>query len=114
MTTAPKMHELKVTVALKWVKGDEYEAKVSVQITDSCYHPGNLTAGLPPGTAAIPEVETLTFNFTHDEGKVCSDIVKTIEKTITVISSSGKQKVTAFAVVNGVLAGSDTKPFPRN
>ena len=113
MTTAAKTHQLKVTLALKWVKGDEYEAKVSVQITDSCYHPGNLSTGLPPGTVVVPEVEPLTFNFTHDEGKACSDIVKTVEKTITVISSSGKQRVTAFVVVNGMLAGSDTKPFPR-
>jgi hypothetical protein len=108
-----KTHNLKVSLALKWVKGNDYEAKVSVTITDSCYHEGDLKIGLPPGTVGIPEVEYLTFNFSHDEGRACSDIVRTVEKTIQVLFSSAKPRATAYAVVNDKVAGSDTKSFPR-
>jgi hypothetical protein len=113
MTAATKTHKLRVTLALKWLKGGQYEAQVSVEIIDSCYHPGALSVGLPSGVVVLPEVEPLTFTFTRDEGKACADVVRTVDKTITATSSAGKQKVTAFAVVNGAVAGSDTKPFPR-
>lgn len=113
MTAEAKAHNLKVVLEIKWVQGNDYDAKVSVTITDSCYHPGNITIGLPPGEVGIPEVEYVTFNFTHDEGKVCSDVAKTVDKTIRVTFSSAKPKLTAFAAVNGKAAGSDTKPFPR-
>jgi hypothetical protein len=113
MTAQTKAHNLKVVLDLKWVQGNEYEAKVSVTITDSCYHPGEIKIGLPPGEVGIPEVEYITFSFTHDEGRVCSDITKAVDKTIRVPFSAAKPKLTAFAVVNGRGAGSDTKTFPR-
>jgi hypothetical protein len=105
-------HKLKVSLALKWVHGNVYEAKVFVTITDSCYVEGNLKVGLPPGTVGTPELEYLTFSFTH-KGGICSDIVRTVDQTIQIPFSTGKSNVTAYAVVNGKVAGSDTKPFPR-
>jgi hypothetical protein len=113
MTAGSTPHSLKVVLTLKWLQGNDYEAKVAVTTTDSCYHEGELKMGLPTGTMGIPEIEYITFFFTHDEGKACSDIVKTVEKKITVSFSDAKPKVTAFAAVNGKAAGSDTKPFPR-
>ncbi len=58
-------HKLKVVLALKWNHGDIYDATVTVTVTDSCYVPGDLKIGLPPGTVGIPEIEYLTFSFTH-------------------------------------------------
>jgi hypothetical protein len=55
----------------------------------------------------------VTFSFTHDEGKVCGDVTKTVDQTISVPFSAAKPKLTAFAAANGEAAGSDTKPFPR-
>jgi hypothetical protein len=113
MTTDPKIYNLKVVLDLKWIQGNDYEAKVTVTITDSCYHPGELTLGLPSGTVGIPEIEYLTFSFTHDEGKACGDITKNVEQTVRIPFSTAKPKATAYAAVNGKVAGSDTKPFPR-
>ena len=105
-------HTLKVTLALKRVHDNVYDAKVSVTVTDSCYVAGNLKVGLPLGMVGIPEIEYLTFSFTH-KGGICSDIVKTVDKTIQIPFSSVKPTVTAFAVVNGKVAGQDTQPFPK-
>jgi len=105
-------HALKVSLGLVWLHGNVYGAKVSVTITDSCYVAGDLKVGLPPGMVGIPEVEYLTFSFTH-KGGICGDIVVTVDKTIEVPFSSGKPTVTAFAVVNGKVAGQDTKLFPK-
>jgi hypothetical protein len=105
-------HKLKVSLALKWNHGNIYDATVSVTVTDSCYVPGDLKVGLPPGMAGIPEIEYLTFSFTH-KGGICSDITKTVEKTIQIPFSAAKPNATAYAVVNGKVAGQDTKPFPR-
>jgi len=113
MVAEKESYHLKVVLQLKWKQGNEYEAKVSVTTTDTCYHAGQLKIGLPPGTAGVPEIEYLTFDFTHDKGKACGEIVQTVEKTIVVLHSSAKPKVTAFAVVNDLVAGSDTKDFPR-
>ena len=113
MVSEKSSYKLTVTLDLHWKQGNDYEAKVSVQTTDSCFHPVELKQGLPPDTVGIPETAYLTFTFTHDENKVCSDLVKTVEKTITISFSAEKTKVTAFAVVNGVTAGSATKDFPR-
>jgi len=113
MTADAKVHNLKVALELKWAQGNDYDAKVFVTTTDSCYHPGDIKIGLPPGEVGIPEVEYVTFSFTHDEGKVCGDVTKTVDKTISVPFSAAKPKLTAFAAVNGKAAGSDTKPFPR-
>jgi hypothetical protein len=106
------VHALKVVLELKWAHGDVYDAKVSVTVTDSCYVAGDLKVKLPLGQVGIPEIEPLTFSFTHGGGP-CSDIVKTVSKTIQVTFSAGKPTVTAYAVVNGEVVGQDTKPFPR-
>ncbi|MFZ0480868.1 MAG: hypothetical protein WAL71_17135 [Terriglobales bacterium] len=111
MTDAAE-RSLKVVLTLAWAHDDVYHAKVSVTVIDSCYVPGNLHVGLPAGKAGIPEMEYLSFDFTH-KGGICSDIVKTIDKTIDVRFSSAKPKVTAFAIVNGTVVGQDTKPFPK-
>ena len=104
-------HKLKVSLSLKWDHGDVYKATVTVTVTDSCYVPGELRHGLPSGTVGVPEVEYLTFDFTH--GGICSDIVKHIAKTIDVTLSPPNPKVTAFAAVNGNAAGADTTAFPQ-
>jgi hypothetical protein len=114
MTAGSKVKNLKVVLGLKWIKGNDYEAKVTVTVTDSCYHPGELKVGLPPGTVGLPEIEYMYFNMTHDEGKACGDITKNVEKTIHVPFSSVKPNATAYVVVNSAVAGSDTKPFPRS
>jgi len=103
---------LKVVLELKWDHKDIYDAKVSVTVIDSCYVPGKLHEGLPPGEVGIPEMEYLTFPFTHKEG-ICSDIVRTIDQTIKIRFSAAKPKATAFATVNGKVVGHDTKPFPK-
>jgi len=105
-------HQLNVSLALQWTYGNVYDAKVSVTITDSCYGAGDLEVGLPPDTVGIPEIEYLTFSFTHPGG-ICSDIVRTVDQTIQIPFSAGKPSVTAFAAVNGKVAGQDTKPFPK-
>jgi len=105
-------HKLKVVLALKWVRGNAYEAKVSVTVPDSCYIAGDLKVGLPPGMVGIPEIEYLTFDITHKSGP-CSDVVRTLEKSIEITVSTAKRSVTAFAVVGGKVAGEDTKPVPR-
>jgi hypothetical protein len=105
-------HKLKVVLALKWLRGSVYGAKVSVTVPDSCYVEGDLKVGLPPGMVGVPEIEYLTFDFTHKSGP-CSDIVRTLEKSIETTISTEKRNVTAFAVVAGKVAGEDTKPVPR-
>jgi hypothetical protein len=108
-----KTHNLQVALALKWNHGNIYDAKVSVTITDTCYHEGKLRLGLPHGKVGLPEVQYLTFPFTRDEGHVCGDVTRTVDQTIPVPFSPAKPKATAYAVVNGKVAGSDTQSFPR-
>ncbi len=105
-------YKLKVGLGLIWLRKDIYGAKVSVTILDTCYVAGDLKIGLPPGTVGVPEVEYLTFSFTHKDGP-CGHIVQTVDKTIEIPFSTAKPNVTAFAVVNGKVAGQDTKPFPK-
>lgn len=105
--------KLNVKLELKWTAGDTYDAEVAVEIKDSCYHEKGLTIGLPPGQVTIPEIEPLTFTFTHDEGKACGDIDRWVTGKIQIPHSAGKSKVTAFAVVNGRVVGEATKDFPR-
>jgi hypothetical protein len=113
MTAETKTYKLKTTLSLVWKQGDQYEASVSVELTDTCFHPGALRKGLPPKTNVVPEVEPLTFDITHEDGKACGEQIKVVTEKIIVNSSPGKTQVTAFAVVNGAVAGSDTKSFPR-
>lgn len=108
-----KAPKLEVHLGLGWKHGNEYEATVTVTTTDTCYHEGDLKIGLPPGMKGIPEVEYLTFSFTHDEGKKCGQLTKKNTKKIVIPFSSGKRDVTAYAAVNGKEAGHDTKPFPK-
>ena len=73
---------LKVALVLKWKHDDIYDATVSVTILDSWFKSGELHEGLPKGQVGIPEMEYLTFDFSHTSGKACSDLVKPISKTI--------------------------------
>ena len=106
--------QLKVHLGLLWLQKNDYQATVSVQITDTCYHEVDLKVGLPPGTVGVPEILYLTYTFTHDSGKLCGDVVRTVKKSIKIQFSDATPTVTAYAVVNGQVAGSDTKLFPKS
>lgn len=108
-----RTYHLDVALALKRSHDDVYDAKVSVTLPDGCYHAGKLRLGLPRGSMGIPEAQYLTFPFKHEEGAMCAQMVTTVSQTIRVTSNDAKPKATAYAVVNGQVAGSDTKPFPR-
>jgi hypothetical protein len=110
--TVDTNHALDVGLELKWVHGNSYDAEVSVVTPDSGYVAGELKVGLPPAMAATPEVEYLTFAFTHRSGP-SSDLVKTNRRTIRITFSPAKPKVSAFAVVNGKVAGQDSKTYPK-
>jgi hypothetical protein len=112
MTDAAK-RPLKVALDLKWNHKDIYDAKVTVTVIDSCYVPEKLHEGLPQGKVGIPELEYLTFDFTHKTGTTCSDLVKPVSDTVQVRFSPAKPNATAFAVVNGEVVGQDTKPFQK-
>jgi hypothetical protein len=106
------VHHLKVKLAVVWKHGDEYEATVTVTTTDSCYHPGNLEVGPPPHHAGTGLIEYLSFYFTH-EGKECGQIVHDVKKSIMLPIPSVKRDVTAYAVVNGQVAGEASVPVPK-
>ena len=103
---------LNVKLALVWEHGDEYKATVTVTATDTCYHAGALKVGLPPHQEGTGLTEYLSFYFTH-EGDVCSQIVRDVSKSIVVKIPSVKREVTAYAVVNGHVAGEAGEPVPR-
>ena len=105
-------HNLKVELAVAWERDDEYKATVTVTTTDSCYHAGELKVGLPPHKEGTPLVEYLSFYFTH-EGDLCGQIVRDVSKSIMVTIPSVKREVTAYAVVNGHVAGEAGEPVPR-
>jgi hypothetical protein len=105
-------HNLEVELALVWEHSDEYKATVTVTTTDSCYHAGELKVGLPPHKEGTGLTEYLSFYFTH-EGDVCSQIVRDVSKSIVVKIPSVKREVTAYAVVNGHVAGEAGEPVPR-
>ena len=72
-----------------------------------------LTASaLPPHKEGTGLTEYLSFYFTH-EGDVCSQIVRDVSKSIVVKIPSVKREVTAYAVVNGHVAGEAGEPVPR-
>src|SRR5271155_3605734 len=106
------VHQLMVKLAVAWKHGDEYEATVTVTTTDSCYHPGQLQVGLPPGTVGTGLVEYLSFYFTH-QGELCGQIVHDVKKSILLTIPSVKRGVTAYAVVNGHVAGEASEPVPK-
>jgi hypothetical protein len=110
MSTA--QHKLNVKLALAWEHGDEYKATVTVTTTDTCYHAGELKVGLPPHTEGTGLIEYLTFSFSH-EGKECGQIVRDVSKSIMVKIPSVKHSVTAYAVVNGKVAGEAGAALPK-
>jgi hypothetical protein len=67
---------------------------------------------LPPHKEGTGLTEYLSFYFTH-EGDVCSQIVRDVSKSIVVKIPSVKREVTAYAVVNGHVAGEAGEPVPR-
>jgi hypothetical protein len=106
-------YHLDVALTLKRSHDNVYDAKVSVTVPDACFHAGKLRLGLPRGMMGIPEAQYLTFPFKRDEGAVCAQMLSTVSQTVSVTYNDAKPKATAYAVVNGKVAGSDTKPFPR-
>jgi len=105
-------HNLNVELALTWEHGDEYMATVTVTTIDSCYRAGELEVGLPPHKEGAGLVEYLSFYFTH-EGGLCGQSVRDVSKSIMVTIPSVKREVTAYAVVNGHVAGEAGAPVPR-
>ena len=105
-------HNLEVKLALVWEHGDEYKATVTVTTTDTCYHAGELKVGLPPHQDGTGLIECLSFYFTH-EGNECGQIVHDVSKSMMVEIPSVKREVTAYAVVNGHVAGEAGEPVPR-
>ena len=51
-------YKLKVKLGLKWLEKSTYEATVTVTTTDSCFHAGELTIGLPPGGSEYLKLST--------------------------------------------------------
>jgi hypothetical protein len=105
-------HNLQVKLALAWEHGEEYKATVTVTTTDTCYHAGELKVGLPPHTEGTGLVEYLSFYFTHEGGE-CGQIARNVSKSIVVKIPSVKRSVTAYAVVNGQVAGQAGEPLPK-
>jgi hypothetical protein len=106
------VHHLKVKLAVAWKHGDEYEATVTVTTTDSCYRAGELKVGPPPHMAGTGLIEYLSFYFTH-EGELCGQIVRDVSKSKMITIPSVKRDVTAYAVVNGQVAGEASEPVPK-
>jgi hypothetical protein len=106
------LHNLNVELALTWEHGDQYKATVTVTTTDSCYRAGELKIGLPPRQEGAALVDYLRFAFTH-EGDLCGQIVREMSKSIMVKIPSVKREVTAYAVVDGHVAGEAGAPMPR-
>jgi hypothetical protein len=67
---------------------------------------------LPPHKEGTGLTEYLSFYFTH-EGDECGRIVRDVSKTILVRIPSAKREVTAYAVVNGHVAGEAGELVPR-
>ena len=85
---------------------------MTVTTTDTCYRAGELKVGLPPHKEGTGLTEYLSFYFTH-EGDRCARIVREVSKSIMVKIPSVKPEVTAYAVVNGHIAGEAGEPVPR-
>jgi hypothetical protein len=105
-------YHLNVKLALAWEHGDEYKATVTVTTTDTCYHAGELKVGLPPHTEGTGLIEYLSFDFTY-KGDLCGQIVRDVSKSILIKIPSVKHEVTAYAVVNGQIAGQASAPVPK-
>jgi hypothetical protein len=104
---------LKVSLRLRWVAGDDYLARVTTQVTDSCYKVGKIKLGLPPGVMGMPEYDYITLELTH-AGQHCAPIVTdSVQEIGGVKASTGKIGVTAFVLVNGEIAGSEHQAFPK-
>ena len=105
-------HNLEVELALVWEHSDEYKATVTVTTTNSCYHARRAQGRLAASQEGTGLTEYLSFYFTH-EGDVCGQIVRDVSKSIVVKIPSVKREVTAYAVVNGHVAGEAGAPVPR-
>lgn len=104
---------LKVTLRLRWIKTDEYAAKVTTQALDSCYRPESIRHGLPTGILGLPEMAYIVADLKH-QGEICADIVTDIVQEIGGIGSAGESLgVTVFVLVNGEIAGVAHQQFPR-
>ena len=105
-------HNLGVELALAWERGDEYWATVTIdgdQLLLPCRRAQGRLAASQEETGLT---EYLSFFFT-DSGDECSRIVRDVSKSILVRIPSGKREATAYAVVNGHVAGEAGEPVPR-
>jgi hypothetical protein len=103
---------LQTKLQLMWQANDEYKARITTRVSDSCYQKGPVRLGLPDGMVGIPEEAYITAEIPH-RGEECADVMQDIVQEIDGIHSSGKMGVTVFVVVNGQIAGSASQSFPR-
>ncbi len=100
-------------IGMAWLHGDIYGIHVTVTTLDTCYVPGELKVGIPPGKVEDPDTEYLTFEFTHKDGP-CGQIVSEKAKSIEVPFPKAKKNVKVYVVVNGQVAGEATTYFPKS
>jgi len=108
----PAVQHLQVTLRLKWLKKDEYTAKVITQVLDTCYKLDRIDLGLPPGIMPLKDHVYILADFTH-KGRGCGHVVHNVSPEIVVTHSVGKRFVTVFVRVNGKVGGFDWREFPR-
>lgn len=102
---------LHVTLKLKKIKPNDYEAEVTTRLIDTCYHFVGKHSGLPHGMKGIPEIAYVTVEYSH-KGEVCGDLVRDDTQKIDGIHSEGHPLgVTALVTVNGELVGAAHQPF---
>ena len=92
---------------------DNILATVSVVLPDTCYKAGELKQGNPTGEGILPLHYYLTLEVTHTEGEMCGEMITTVTPTINLPYVIGFSGCTAFVTVNGVVAGSASKPLPQ-
>lgn len=108
-----KTRLLRVALRLGWVNKDNYKAKVSVEVTDSCYKFVSIKPKLPKGMVGVPEIQYITVELSH-EGEECAAVVSEVVKEVNGLHSAGHRLgVTAIVLVNGELAGTAHQDFPK-
>ena len=104
---------LHVKLALHWIEKDDYDAKVTTTLLDTCYKFKEIRHGLPTGMLGIPEFAYVTVEYTRETGVLCGQIVREDAHSIKPVHSAGKWGAHAFVVVNGEVVGGDSAGFPR-
>jgi hypothetical protein len=108
-----KTRLLWVALRLRWVNKDNYKAKVSVKVTDSCYKFVSIKPSPPKGMVGIPEMQYITIEFSH-ESKECAAMLSEVVKEVSGLHSSSHQLgVTVIVLVNNEFAGTVHQDFPK-